>query len=132
MVLMMDETLAEPVVVALPAEIDISNAGALATKLRAAIGPQAGVVIADLSTTAFCDSSGVRILVLARDWATADGAELRLVAPPGPTLVVLRLIGLDQILPVYPTLDEALAAEPAPDGQAAPDGEAAPESGTGA
>lgn len=43
----------------------------------------------------------------------------RLVAPPGPTLVVLRLIGLDQLLRIYPTLGEAVAAGPMPNGQAA-------------
>jgi anti-anti-sigma factor len=101
-----------PAVVGLPAEVDISNAGAVAAKLRAAITPDVGVVVADLTTTAFCDSSGMRIRVLARDWATDDGVELRLVVPPGPTLVVLKLIGLDQLLPVYPDLGQALKPRP--------------------
>jgi hypothetical protein len=56
--------------------------------------------------------SGVRIVVLARDWATTDNVELRLAVPPGPTLVVLKLVGLDQLLPIYPNLDEALAGAP--------------------
>jgi anti-sigma B factor antagonist len=111
---------AGPAVVTLPAEIDVSNAGAVAVKLRAAIDPDVGVTVADLTPTTFCDSSGMRVLVLARDWAIADGVELRLVAPPGPTLTVLKLLGLDQLLPVYPALGEALAGEPAPGRQAAP------------
>jgi anti-sigma B factor antagonist len=123
------ESLAEPVVVTLPAEIDVSNAGEVATQFRAAIDPHAGAVIADLTSTAFCDSTGVRILVLARDWATTNGVELRLVAPPGPTLVVLRLIGLDQLLRIYPTLDEAVAAEPVPHGQLTPGDPAKPITG---
>lgn len=106
------EPFAEPAVVTMPAEIDISNAGAAATQLRAAIGPRISVVVADLTKTAFCDSSGMRILLLAHDWAAADGVELRLAVPPGPALVILKLIGLDRLLPVYPTLDEALAAPP--------------------
>jgi hypothetical protein len=36
--------------------------------------------------------------------------ELRVAVPPSPTLAVLKLIGLDQLLPVYPSLDEALVA----------------------
>ncbi|MBO0815934.1 MAG: hypothetical protein J2P30_12455, partial [Actinobacteria bacterium] len=53
-----------------------------------------------------------RIIVLARDWATADDVELRLAVPPGPALVVMKLVGLDQLLPIYPSLDEALAGAP--------------------
>lgn len=101
---------AEPVVVALPAEIDIANSGKVATQLRAAIAPGAGVVVADLSMTTFCDSSGVRVLVLARNWAAADGVQLQLVAPAGPTLMVLELTGLNRLVPVYPTVGQALAA----------------------
>lgn len=106
------EPVAEPAVVALPAEIDIANAGTVASQLRASITSAGSIVVADLTTTTFCDSSGLRILLLARDWAAADGVELRLAVPPGPTLVVLTVVGLDQVLPVYPALDEALAAPP--------------------
>ena len=38
----------------------------------------------------------------------------------GPALVVMKLTGLDQLLPVYPALGQALATEPEPDGQAPP------------
>ena len=67
---------------------------------------------ADLTTTAFCDSSGVRIMLLARDWASAGNAGLRLAVPPGPTLVVLKLAALDELLPIYPSLEDALAGQP--------------------
>jgi anti-anti-sigma regulatory factor len=93
-------------------EILFGNAGDVAVRLRAAIAPGVSVVVADLTTTAFCDSSGVRIMLLARDWASADNVELRLAAPPGPTLVVLKLVALDELLAIYPSLEEALAGEP--------------------
>lgn len=102
-----------PVVVEFPDEVDFDNAGDVAERLRAAIAPGVSVVVADLTTTAFCDSSGVRIMLLARDWASTDHVELRLVVPPGPTLVVLKLLALDERLPIYPDLEEALAGEPA-------------------
>lgn len=107
----------EPVVVRFPDEFDISNAGEFAKRLRAAIAPRGGAVVADLTTTEFCDSSGVRIIVLARDWAIADKVELRLAVPPGPALVVIKLVGVDQLLPIYPSLDKALAGEPIPEAQ---------------
>ena len=103
---------AEPVVVGFPDEFDVSNAGELAEQLRAAIAPGVAAVVADLTTTVFCDSSGVRIIVLARDWARTDNVELRLAVPPGPALVVMNLVGLDKLLPIYPGLDQALAGGP--------------------
>jgi anti-sigma B factor antagonist len=102
----------EPVVVGFPDEFDVRNAGELAEQLRAAIAPGIAAVVADLTTTVFCDSSGVRIIVLARDWARTDNVELRLAVPPGPALVVMNLVGLDKLLPIYPSLDEALAGGP--------------------
>jgi anti-sigma B factor antagonist len=101
-----------PVVVEFPDELDFDNAGDIAERLRAAIAPGVSVVVADLTTTAFCDSSGVRIMLLARDWASAGNVELRLAVPPGPTLVVLKLLDLDERLPIYPGLEQALAGEP--------------------
>lgn len=104
-----------PVVVQFPAEFDSSNAGNVAEQLRTAIAPGASTVVADLTTTAFRDSSGLRVMLLARDWATADDVELRLAVPPGPTLEVLKLLGLDKLVPIYPALAEALAEQPVPD-----------------
>jgi anti-sigma B factor antagonist len=104
----------KPVVVAFPDEFDISNAGDLAKQMRAAITPEVSAVIADLTTTVPCDSSGLRVIVLAYDWAKADQVELRLAAPPGSVLVVMKLVGLDQLVPIYPSLDKALAGEPIP------------------
>lgn len=61
------------------------------------------------------DSSGVEVILLARDWATAGDVELRMAVPPGPALAALKLAGLDELVPIYQALDEALAAGPAPD-----------------
>lgn len=110
----------EPVTVGFPEEFDITNAGDVAKRLRAVITPGAGAIVADLTTTAFCDSSGIRILMLARDWATVDDVEFRLAVPPGPALVVMKLVGLDQLLPIYPSLDEALAGGAVVDADALP------------
>jgi anti-anti-sigma factor len=69
------------------------------------------VVIADLTSTAFCDSSGVRYLLLAHDKAAAHGAQLRLaVQPDGMVLRMLTLMGLHRVLQVHVSLEEATAA----------------------
>ena len=116
---------AMPVVVPFPAELHVGNAGEVAERLRAAITPGGNAVVVDLTATTFCDSAGVRVVLLARDWATGDNIELRLAVPPGPTLVVLKLVGLDELVPIYPALAEALAGNPAPDAGAPPTGNGA-------
>jgi anti-anti-sigma factor len=103
---------APPVVVTLPAEVDIANAGAVGEQLAAALVPGVRVVIADMTATTFCDSRGVRMLVLAQRQAVAHGAELRLLLPSPRVLRVWRVLGLDMVLPVYQSLEEAQAPGP--------------------
>ena len=56
-----------PAVVPLPAEIDLNNAEAVSELIGAALEPGVTVVVADLTGTAFCDSSGLRYLLLAQE-----------------------------------------------------------------
>jgi anti-sigma B factor antagonist len=101
----------ELVVVPLPAEIDVSNSASVGAELGAACASGAAVIIADLTSTAFCDSSGIRYLLLAHDAATAHHAQLRLaVQPDGLVLRMLTLMGLHRVLQVHVSLDEATAA----------------------
>jgi anti-sigma B factor antagonist len=101
---------AEPVVVTLPDEVDITNADSIGEQLRAAFGPGVAVVVADLTATEFCDSSGIRNLMGAHDAAVASDAQLRLVVRAPAVQRVLSVMGLDQLLRIYPSLDQALAA----------------------
>jgi anti-anti-sigma factor len=68
-------------VVTLPAEIDMGNADSVSADLQAAFAPTVTIVVADLTATTFCDSRGIRALVLAQKHSAASGAELRLVVP---------------------------------------------------
>jgi anti-anti-sigma factor len=97
-----------PEIVALPAEIDLMNADLVGQDLGAAFRRGEAVVIADMSATRFCDTSGARSLLLARDTAIAHGAELRLVIPAGAVMRALRILGADRLLQIYPSLDLAL------------------------
>ena len=97
-------------VVTLPGEIDLANAGQVGADLNAAFGPGAGAVVADMSGTRFCDSSGVRELVLAHQRARASGTSFRVVVGPGEVRRVLDILRLDTVLDLYPRLDLALAA----------------------
>lgn len=107
------QTSVAPIVVVLPQEIDITNADSMRERLRSALSPGVTVVIADMTSTAFCDISGCRNLLSAHDEAGACGAQLRLVIQPGGVGRVLKLLGFDRLLAVYPSLDSARTGDSA-------------------
>jgi anti-sigma B factor antagonist len=94
----------------MPTEVDLINAADVGEDLARAVDSGARIVVADLSATVFCDSAAIRTLLGAADDAAASGAELRLVVPDsGPVRRIIDLLGLGQVLPVYPTLPAALS-----------------------
>lgn len=97
------------VVVALPADIDTASAGRVGQQFGAAFAPGVKTVIADMTATRFCDSSGISVLVRAHKQAVANGTQLRLVVVSTVVLRSLRLVQMDHLLPIYPTLSQALA-----------------------
>ena len=111
------EGLNRPVIVPLPAEIDMANAEDVGEQLCAAFVPGVTVVIADLGPTVFCDTSGARQLVLAHKRAVVSNRELRVVISSAGVLRVLAIMGLDRMLEIYPDLAAALETRPAPDGR---------------
>jgi anti-sigma B factor antagonist len=100
-----------PVVVVLPAEIDVTNSELVHDKLVAALMPGVGVVVADMTSTSFCDSSGVHAVIFANEAAAARGVQMRIaVSPEGSVRRVLQLIGVASVVPVYPSLAQAMDA----------------------
>lgn len=106
------KTSGPPIVVALPDEIDLSNHDAMAASLLSAVD-NPGLVIADMTATTFCDSAGLRTLLIARDHAVASGATLRIAIKPKSAVArSMAVLGFDRILPVYPSMRDAAAARP--------------------
>ena len=97
-------------VVALPGEIDAANAGKICQELLSAISLGAAVVVIDMSATTFCDSAGVQAIIAAYRRAGANGTQLRLVATA--MLRILTIVGADQLVPTYSTLEAALVDRP--------------------
>jgi anti-anti-sigma regulatory factor len=93
------QRIAEPVIVFLPDEIDMNNAGSVYHQ------------IADLTSTRFCDSSGIRQIALAHHHAASLGTQLRLAVAPGGVRRVLEKMELEHVLVLYPTVAAALAAD---------------------
>jgi anti-sigma B factor antagonist len=93
----------------LPAEIDVTNSEVAFGLLVGALAPGVRLVIADLTTTSFCDTSGIRALAYAQEQIEARNAQLRLaILPGGSVRRVLELTGVIGLLDVYPGLDEAV------------------------
>jgi anti-sigma B factor antagonist len=67
-----------------------------------------------MTATRFCDSSGISMLVQAHKQAAANGTELRLAVASLAVLRTLTLVRLDDLLAIYPSLSQALAAGPEP------------------
>ena len=99
-------------VVAAPEEIDITNVPDLRSALLAAAADRPGRLVADLTRTRFCDSSGLHALLAAHKRAQADGARLLLVIPDAAVLRVFTLTGIDRMIPSFTSLDDALAHTP--------------------
>jgi len=102
-------------VLTLPAEIDVTNADTVEDELLAALNQGALLLIADMSQTSFCDSSGVSAMVRVFRRAAASGSELRMVVSTPAVQRVLSITGVDRLVDVYPSVAASLAG---PDGQA--------------
>lgn len=98
------------VVVTLAAEIDLTNNERACGQLDAAVARDAAVVVADLTSTRFCDCSSLRRLLAVQQRAASGGVELRFVMPSGsPVLRLAGLTGLDELLNIYSSVREATA-----------------------
>jgi anti-sigma B factor antagonist len=96
-----------PVVTA-PEEIDITTAPELRSALLEAAAHGHGTLVADMTRTQFCDSSGLHTLLAAHKRAQAEGGELLLVMSAAPVLRIFAITGIDRIIRNFTTLDEVL------------------------
>ena len=94
-------------VVRVRGEVDLATSPALADAL-AGIAAADGPVVVDLTDVGFLDSSGLSVLLQARE-RLAAGPGLRLVVTRPALTRVLAVTGLDEVFDVAPTVDEALA-----------------------
>jgi anti-sigma B factor antagonist len=93
-------------------ELDIAGTDTLDQEIAeiAAAGP--ADVVLDLSALDFVDSTGLKSFLKAHDMSLARGFRLWIVPGDGAVARVLRLTGLDGVLPLVksvPNLDEAAA-----------------------
>jgi anti-anti-sigma factor len=99
-------------VVAASGEIDLTNADGLRDVLLSALDAGARGLVVDMTATTFLDSAGVTALVRTSRRSSATDTTLRLAVTAPAVLRVLDLVGLDQLIGVYPSVSEAVASLP--------------------
>ena len=96
--------------VALPEHIDVSNAGQIREELLSVINRGAEALIVDMTATLSCDRAGADAVARAYQRAVVSRTELRLVVTSGVVLRMLGMTGVGRLVPVYPSVEAALAA----------------------
>jgi anti-sigma B factor antagonist len=90
------------VVVAFTGDLDLSVANEARARLDEAIDRAVAAdiprLVLDASALGFCDSTGLTIIVRAREFAAQRGVRFSVVGLSGPLRELLRLTGLDAIL----------------------------------
>lgn len=96
-------------------EIDVRNAHRLQGSLVELCGERRAedgvVIVVDLSRVQLLAAAGANALLAAYE-ACGQGTELRVVADSRPVLRELQLTGVDERLPVFRTVEQALAESP--------------------
>jgi anti-sigma B factor antagonist len=101
-------------VVTAPAEIDVTTAEQLRAVLLHAADRGHATIVVDMTPARFCDSAGLTVLVRAHKRAVAEGGELRLIIAAGGAVArIFAITRLDLVIPLFASLDEALAPRPA-------------------
>jgi anti-sigma B factor antagonist len=95
-------------VVLVAGAMDFDTSPPLRQSLAALIEDGAVHLVLDMAAVAFCDSSGLNILLQVLRQARTQGGSLSLAAT-GPRLdLVLRISGADSVIPRYPSTTLAL------------------------
>ncbi|MFJ9775719.1 STAS domain-containing protein [Kitasatospora sp. NPDC101157] len=96
------------VVCRLEGDLDLDTAGTARVLLDEGLASAARVLVVDLAAVAFCDSSGLNLLLRTRLTAEGAGKVVRLAAPPDQLMRLLDLTGASGVFPLYATVADAL------------------------
>ena len=101
-------------IVTFPAHIGVSNASQLSDRLLAVINRGAEVLVGDLAGTQSCDHSAVAAVARACQRAAIGGTRVQLVVTAPAVRRVLAIEEVDRLVPIYPSLEAALATPTTP------------------
>jgi anti-sigma B factor antagonist len=96
-------------IVGLKGEVDLYTCPELKEELLRVIRDGATLVVVDLTETTFIDSTGLGVLIRGVERLKTEGGRLAVVCVDPNMVKVFEVTGLDRVLSIYPTRDEALA-----------------------
>ena len=91
-------------------EVDILTAPQLGRAICEALAESATALVIDLTEVTFLASVGMSVLVATQEAADAMAVRFAVVADGVTTRRPIRLLGIDAVLALYPTRDDALRA----------------------
>jgi anti-anti-sigma factor len=96
----------------LEGELDLASAGRLRDALEGPMDDGASGIVFDMARCSFVDSSGLKVLLEARQTLDGSSPDTRvvLVAPAPQPERLLRMTSVDTVLPVFDSREEAEAA----------------------
>ena len=97
-------------IVAAAGELDVHTAPALQAELNPRSQQPGAALVVDLTDVGFIDSTGLGVLVTTLKHVREAGGTLDVVVTSRRVLKVFALTGLDVVIPLHSTLDEALAS----------------------
>jgi anti-sigma B factor antagonist len=105
-------TVAEHTVLEVGGEVDVYTAPRLRERLVELLDNGARRVVVDLGRVDFLDSTGLGVLVGALKRLRAAGGTFGLVCAKEPLLKIFRITALDQVFPIYPSVEVATLTDP--------------------
>lgn len=95
-------------VVSAAGTVDMLTSPKLEEAINVALEKQPDALVVNLTDVEFLASAGMSVLIAAHQ-RTGEGIGFAVVADGPVTARPLKLVGINELLDVYPTLDEALA-----------------------
>jgi anti-sigma B factor antagonist len=107
--LLLSEPRDDVLVLGMSGELDLGTVGPLREAARTATTNSYRAVVFDLTRLAFIDSSGLHVIAETHRAMAETGRQTRVVCSSRMICHIFNLTGLDSILTIVPTREEALA-----------------------
>jgi anti-sigma B factor antagonist len=101
-------------VLTITGELDLATIGVLKDAVGAELDVKTAPVILDLSDLTFCDSTGLGSFVALHRQAAAAGTTIALAGPRKRVADLLQISGINQVVPVFESVAEAVATQATP------------------
>ena len=103
---------ADAVVLSAEGIVDMAAAPALTDRIRAILRERPAVLVVDLTGVAFLATAGMSVLMEADRKCKELDISFRVVAQGPVTVKSMQILGIDDLLAIYPTVSTALDGVP--------------------